>query len=66
MGKTKVTKFTKIIEEKDLGLAVEAFTLETFGAFGDGVWKIISTACDPTIHHLDGSRARSRFSVELG
>jgi hypothetical protein len=52
MRKNKIKKFTKIIDEKDLGLDVEAFTLESFGAFGDGVWKVISTACDPTTHPL--------------
>ena len=52
MRKAKLKKFTKIINEKDLGMDVEAVTLESFGAFGAGTWAVITKACDPSTHPL--------------
>ena len=38
------------IKAKDLPYGYMSLTFGTFGSFGEGTWRLITKACDPTTH----------------
>ena len=44
-GKSKRTGYEKEIEEKSLNYLYRSFTVETFGAFGEEAWKLVTQCC---------------------
>ena len=49
-AKTKDTAYTKIIADKGLNLHYRSAVMETYGAFGDSLWGIITELTDPNTH----------------
>ena len=49
-AKAKDTAYTKIIADKGLNLHYRSAVMETYGAFGDSLWGIITELTDPNTH----------------
>ena len=49
-AKVKDTAYTKIIADKGLNLHYRSAVMETYGAFGDSLWGIITELTDPNTH----------------
>ena len=49
-AKTKDTAYTKIIADKGLNLHYRSAVMETYGAFGDSLWGIVTELTDPNTH----------------
>ena len=49
------TAYTKIIADKGLNLHYRSAVMETYGAFGDSLWGIVTELTDPNSHpHASG------------
>ena len=54
-AKVKDTAYTKIIADKGLNLHYRSAVMETYGAFGDSLWGIVTELTDPNSHpHASG------------
>lgn len=49
-AKSKDARYTNIIREKDLNLHYRSAVMETYGAFGNSLWGIISDLTDLNSH----------------
>ena len=56
-AKTKDTAYTKIIADKGLNLHYRSAVMETYGAFGDSLWGIVTELTDPNSHPHARTRA---------
>jgi hypothetical protein len=49
-GSKKDKGYNSTIKKKDLPYGYMSLTFGTFGSFGEGTWRLITKACDPTTH----------------